>query len=93
MEWTERLTLALTAGYLVSLAAVFVINEPVLWVLWAAGAVGIVGVVLLVVNRSKAVPVTSEGDERVSAAETGTGTEKPAATEDGAGTNADAERD
>ncbi|WP_239640970.1 hypothetical protein [Natrialba taiwanensis] len=81
MEWTERLTLALTVGYLVTLATVFVIDEPVLWVLWAAGAVGIVGVVLLAVNRSRAVPVASGSDEAVSTAETGTGTGPETQTE------------
>ncbi|ELZ03833.1 hypothetical protein [Natrialba aegyptia] len=81
MGWTERLTLALTAGYLVTLAAVFIIDEPILWVLWAAGAVGIVGVVLLAVNWSRAVPVASGSDDPVSTAETGTGTRTGPGTE------------
>lgn len=51
MDWTERGTIALLVGYLATLAAVLVIDEPIVWLAWAAATVVAVGAALVAYNR------------------------------------------
>ncbi|WP_201293930.1 hypothetical protein [Natronorubrum halalkaliphilum] len=52
LDWTERLTVAVTATFLVTLALTVRVADPIAWVLWGVAMVLLSGGVLVAVNRS-----------------------------------------
>ncbi|WP_186336464.1 hypothetical protein [Natrarchaeobaculum aegyptiacum] len=51
LDWTERLTVALTIGFLSSLAVVITLSRPIVWLVWGVAMVLLAGAALIVVNR------------------------------------------
>ena len=52
LDWTERVTVVLTAVFAVTLALTIYADEPRVWLLWAAAMVIFAGAALIAVNRS-----------------------------------------
>ena len=53
LDWTERLTVALLVGFLVTLSLAVYVDSGVLWLVWGVLTVLITGAALVVVNRSE----------------------------------------
>ena len=56
LDWTERLTLALAAGFCLSLVGAIHADHAVVWLAWGVVAVVVSGVALILVNRSEPPP-------------------------------------
>lgn len=52
-DWTERLTIALTLVFVLSLGLVRLSGSAVAWVVWGVAMVLVSGVALVLVNRSE----------------------------------------
>ena len=53
LDWTERLTVALLVGFLVTLSLAIYADSGVLWLVWGVLTVLITGTALVLVNRSE----------------------------------------
>jgi len=56
LDSSERLTLALAAGFCLSLVAVVYADNAVVWLVWGVVAVVVSGVALVFLNRSEPPP-------------------------------------
>ncbi|AXR77596.1 hypothetical protein [Natrarchaeobaculum sulfurireducens] len=52
-DWTERLTVALLIGFLLTLSLAIYADSGLLWLVWGALTVLITGTALVLVNRSE----------------------------------------
>ncbi|RQG98142.1 hypothetical protein [Natrarchaeobius oligotrophus] len=55
IDRTERATIGLTAAYLATLSAVWLVDEPIVWLAWAIGAVAVSGAAMIVANRIRSI--------------------------------------
>lgn len=56
LDWTERVTVVLTAVFAATLALTIYADEPRVWLLWAAAMVLLSGFALVLVNRDDSSP-------------------------------------
>ena len=56
LDWTERLTVALSIGFLATLALAVYADSAVVWLVWGVVTVLVTGAALVLVNRSEPPP-------------------------------------